>query len=161
MRLLVAIDGTDASEGALDYALEMASRLDASLLLAFVIEPAVRVTTEEGSTQRLDGTEPIDTDADDDEADTQFVREALEDARTTGDRLLHEAATRANAAGVDADTRIVTGDPVETLLRLAVEASTDGIVVGHRSTANHADDVGGSVAKALIERSSVPVTVVT
>jgi nucleotide-binding universal stress UspA family protein len=160
MRLLVAIDGTDASEGALDYALEMASRLDASLLLAFVIEPAVRVTTEEGSTQRLDETEPIDADADDDEADTRFVREALEDARTTGDRLLHEAATRADAAGVDADTRIVTGDPVETLLRLAVETPADGIVVGHRSTATH-DDVDGSVAKGLIERSSVPVTVVT
>jgi nucleotide-binding universal stress UspA family protein len=161
MRLLVAIDGTDASEGALDYALEMASRLDASLLLAFVIEPAVRVTTDEGSTQRLDGTEPIDADTDDDEADTQFVREALEDARTTGDRLLHEAATRADAVGVDADTRIVTGDPVETLLGLAVETPADGIVVGHRSTASHGDDVGGSVAKALIERSSVPVTVVT
>ena len=154
MRLLVAIDGTDASDGALDYALDIAARLDATLLLTYVVEPAVHVTDDEGATEWT--SDPAGADRE--EADDRFVREALEDSRATGDRLLHEASDRANAVGVDVDTRVVTGDPTEALLSLASEAAADGIVVGHRAPEH---DVVDSVARGLIDRSSVPVTVVT
>jgi nucleotide-binding universal stress UspA family protein len=156
MRLLVAIDGTDASDDALDYALDLAVRLDASLRLTYVVEPAVRVTADEESTRGL-------ADADE-EHDTQFVRGALEDARTTGDRILREAANRADAVGVTAETRLVDGDPLEELAALAGEPSVDGIVVGHRDARNGTDrgeGVDESVAKGLLDRSPVPVTVVT
>jgi nucleotide-binding universal stress UspA family protein len=153
MRLLVALDGTDASDDALDYALDIATRLDAALLLTHVIEPAIHVTEEE-STRGV-------TEMDDEEG-TRFVRGAIEDARTSGDRLLQRAARRARALGVAVDTRIVDGDPLEELARLAEEASVDGVVVGHRDERNGAgDDAVGSVAKGLVDRSPVPVTVVT
>ncbi|WP_380674316.1 universal stress protein [Salinigranum sp. GCM10025319] len=154
MRLLVAIDGTDASDGALEYALDIATRLDATLLLAYVVEPAVHVTDDEGTTEWTRDPE----EADREETDDRFVREALEDSRTTGDRLLQEATDRAAGVGVDADTRLVSGDPTEALLALAVEAGADGVVVGHRAPEHELVD---SVARGLIDHSSVPVTVVT
>ncbi|WP_318567464.1 universal stress protein [Salinigranum marinum] len=151
MRLLVAIDGTDAGADALDYALDMAVRLGASLLLTYVVEPAAHVTGGDGSKP------PHDGERDD---GARFVREAIEDSRTTGDDLLHEAANRAAVVDVDADTHVATGDPVEVLPALADETSVDAIVVGHRRAADR-EAVGDSVAKGLIERSPVPVTVVT
>lgn len=151
MRLLVAIDGTDASDDALTYALDIAARLDVSLLLTHVVEPAVHVTDE--STQEVTGVENGS------EAETQFVRGAIEDARATGDQLLQRAARRAETLGVDVDTAIRDGDPLEELTALADESAVDGIVVGHRGADTHAERVD-SVAKGLLARSSVPVTVV-
>jgi nucleotide-binding universal stress UspA family protein len=152
MRILVAIDGTDAGANALDYAIDMAVRLGASLLLTYVVEPAVHVTDGDGSTP------PHEGERDGDGA--RFVQEALEDSRTTGDDLLHEAANRASVVGVDVDTHMATGDPVEVLPALVDETSADAIVVGHRRAADR-EEVVDSVAKGLIERSPVPVTVVT
>ena len=149
MRLLVALDETDASDDALDYALDMAARLDASLLFTHVVEPAVHVTEEES-------TRGVDEMSDE---QTQFVRGAIEDARATGDRVLHEAARRAKSLDITVDTRIVDGDPLEELAALAGEASVDGVIVGHRGVDDYAETVG-SVAKELITRSPVPVTVV-
>jgi nucleotide-binding universal stress UspA family protein len=156
MRLLVAIDGTDASDDALDYALDIAVRLDADLLLTYVLEPAIRVTEGAESTHGLDDV----TDG----GGSQFVRDALEDARTTGDRILNEAANRAKAVGLTVDTRLAEGDPLEELTALAGETSVDAVVVGHRDAHGGADgdtEVVESVAKGLIDRSPVPVTVVT
>jgi nucleotide-binding universal stress UspA family protein len=189
MRLLVAIDGTDASDTALDYALDIAARLDASLLLAYAIEPPARATADgddETESGPGNGSERVNRNGNggangnantntnggangnantntnggaNGNGDTRFVRDALEDARTTGDRVLHDAANRASVAGVDVERRLVSGDPVERLPELAAEASVDGIVVGHRRDVDH-HEVVNSVAKGLIERSSVPVTVV-
>jgi nucleotide-binding universal stress UspA family protein len=154
MRILVALDETDASDDALDYALDIAVELDASLLFMHVVEPAVHVTEEE-STRGVDG---LDGDE-----EVQFVRGAIENARAAGDQLLHEAARRAKSLEITVDTRLVEGEPLEELAAMAGETSVDGIIVGHRDERNgdhgRADTVG-SVAKGLIERSSVPVTVV-
>jgi nucleotide-binding universal stress UspA family protein len=158
MRLLVAIDGTDASDTALDYALDIAARLDASLLLAYAIEPPVRATADGNGNRDGDGGDGEDGTGNEN-GDTRFVQDALEDARTTGDRVLHDAANRASVAGVSAERRLVSGDPVERIPELAAEASVDGIVVGHRREVDH-HEVVNSVAKGLIERSPVPVTVV-
>lgn len=149
MRFLVALDGTDASEDAFEHALELAVGLDASLLLAYAVEPASHVTDEDAG----DGDDP-------EEAEAGFVRGVLEDARTRGDRLLNDAARRARTAGVRVDTRIVEGEPLDVLPSLAEEVAADGVVVGHRRP-DPAETVIDSVAKGLIDRSPVPVTVVT
>ena len=156
MRLLVAIDGTDASDDALDYALDIAVRLDAALLLTYVVEPAIRVTEGTESTHGLDDVAGAEG--------SQFVRGALEDARTTGDRILNEATNRAETVGVTVDTRLAEGDPLEELTALAGGTSVDGVVVGHRDAHSGTDgdaEIVESIAKGLVDRSPVPVTVVT
>jgi nucleotide-binding universal stress UspA family protein len=152
MRLLVALDGTDASDDAFEYALDIAGRLGATLLLAYAVEPAKHVLAD-GDAASPDGDGGSDPDHGSD-----FVRGAVEEARTAGDRRLNDAARRAEAVGVDADTRIVDGEPLDVLPELADEASADGIVVGHRPA--DPDEVVDSVARGLIERAAVPVTVV-
>ena len=153
MRLLLSIDDTDASRTALAYAVDVAGRLDADLLVTYVLEqvpeeatPADDVNDGDGDTANADDVPPV-------------VRDAIEDARTTGDRLLREAANRARAAGVDVETAMLTGDPHEVISSFAEAEGVDGIVVGHRSAAE-GDDVIDSVARRLIDHASIPVTVV-
>lgn len=158
MRLLLSIDGTDASRTALAYAVDVAGRLDADLLVTYVLE---QVPEEATPADGVDDGE--NDDGENDTADAEdvppVVRDAIEDARTTGERLLREASNRARAAGLDVETAMLTGDPHEVISSCAEREGVDGIVVGHR-TATDGEGVIDSVAQRLIDHASVPVTVV-
>ena len=73
-----------------------------------------------------------------------------------------EAATAtARAAGLEAQSYVSAGDPAKEIARLANELKADLIVVGSRGFGAVHGALVGSVSRALITRSSVPVTVVT
>jgi nucleotide-binding universal stress UspA family protein len=148
MNLVVAVDGSDSSDAALDHAVEMTQRLDATLTVVYAVNPDVRV--EGGS----DVGDPVRT------ADDAIVQESVEDAEARGERILDAAAKRAETAGVDVTTELLYGDPVEAIPEYAEGEDVDALYVGHRGLSERAEAVLGSVAKALVERSPVPVTVV-
>ena len=141
MRYLVAIDGSDASEAALDHACLLAERTEGSVTLAHAVNPSVY---SDGATRH-------------DDALIQRVSEAED----RGERLLREARERvADRPTVVADDHILYGEPTEVLSELAEEEGFDGIVVGHRGLSDRYERVLGSVAKGLIGRTTIPVTVV-
>jgi nucleotide-binding universal stress UspA family protein len=72
---------------------------------------------------------------------------------------LDEALALAEEAGVKADAEIQEGDVVEEILRVAVYRDSELIVVGSRGLGPVAGAVLGSVSKALVEISPVPVVV--
>lgn len=154
MRLLLSIDDTDASRTALAYAVDVAGRLDADLLVTYVLEQVPGEATPTDGTEAADSGGAVDTDE-----PPPMVRDAIEDARVTGERLLREATNRARAAGLDVETAMLTGDPHEAITSVAETEEVDGIVVGHRSTAEEGEVID-SVARRLIDHASVPVTVV-
>jgi nucleotide-binding universal stress UspA family protein len=57
--------------------------------------------------------------------------------------------------------RIVPGDPVSVLLRLAAEEGADLIVIGSRGHGEHSGVFLGSTSHQVAERSHVPVVIVT
>jgi nucleotide-binding universal stress UspA family protein len=148
MKLLVAVDGSDASDAALDHALEMASLLEGSLTVVHAVEPNVEV---HGGDQSLQGFS---------DADDRLVEEPIEDAEARGERLLEAARSTAATDGHAVDAELLYGDPVEVVPEYAEANGFDGIVVGHRSLDGRYEEMVGSVAKGLIERATVPVTVV-
>jgi nucleotide-binding universal stress UspA family protein len=142
MRLLVAVDGSEQSDGALAHAAHLAEATGGSLTLVHAVDPAV---------QEVTGADPHDGD--------RLVVEDETAAETRAERILDDAA--ASVAGVAVTTELLHGDPREVIPEFAAAERFDGIVVGHRGLSERRERVLGSVAKSLVERSPVPVTVVS
>jgi nucleotide-binding universal stress UspA family protein len=147
MTLLVAVDGSTASDHALAHATDLAARLDTDLLVVHAVEPAV---------VDLGGGEP---DGFDETAD-RLVAEAVADAETDAERVLDAAAERAREAGVDVETELLYGPPLSVIPDVTEREAVEGLFVGHRGLSERYEGLVGSVAKGLVERSHVPVTVV-
>lgn len=148
MRFAVAIDGSAESDRALDRAVEMALAAGADLTAVHSVDPDVY---DRG------GAEPPTDNAD---FEDRLVVESVSDAERRGERLLDEAVERAGDAGLAVDAELLYGDPVETIPDFATAEGYDGVYVGHRGLSDEHERVLGSVAKGIVERSSLPVTVV-
>jgi len=147
MRYLVAVDGSESSIESLDYAIDLASRTSGSLVVAYAVEPRVLV----------EGGEEAPTNA---EVGQRIYTEDIEVAEERGEEVLDDASVRAEEAGVEVETALLYGDPVDSITDLADSEGVDGIVVGHRGLSDRVEGMVGSVAKGLIGHANVPVTVV-
>lgn len=150
MKFVVAVDGSRASDRALHHAVDMAGAMDASLAVVYSVDPDVYDTG---------GSEPV---AGLTEAEPRLVVESVEDAERRGQEILETAVDQVEDAApvVSVERELLYGDPVETVPEFATTEGYDGIFVGHRGLSERHERVLGSVAKATVERSSVPVTVV-
>ncbi|SDD58242.1 universal stress protein [Natrinema hispanicum] len=148
MRFLVAVDGSDEAESALDYALEIANAVDGSITVVHAVDPAVY---DEG------GSEPISTLSD---ADQRLVLESIEDAEQRGVAILEEMVEVAAERDVDVEEELLYGDPSTEIPDYAETEGFDAIYLGHRGRSERMERLLGSVAKVIVEQATVPVTVV-
>lgn len=93
------------------------------------------------------------------------VRDPASDTSSDGD-LLDGMSTRGEGRDVPVDTEILSGDPVSELVTYAERNGIDAIYVGHRGLTSEGSELHGerrgplgSVAKGLVERTQIPVTV--
>ena len=77
------------------------------------------------------------------------------------EHLAEAAAATANAAGVDAKPYSATGDPAKEIIRLADDLGADLIVIGSRGFGALRGALLGSVSRAVMTHSTIPVTIVT
>ena len=148
MKFLVAVDDSDESRSALRYASTMADAVNGSITLAHVVAPYVY---DEG------GMEPISSFAD---ADERLIVESMLDAEQRGLDILDDASGFANELGHDVETDLLYGDPVSQITKHAESEGFDAMFLGHRGRSERAGYMVGSVAKGVVERATVPVTVV-
>lgn len=148
MKFLVATDGSKESSRALDYALQIAEGTGATLTVVHAVEPDVY---SEG------GDAPITSLSD---AERTLIVEAVADAEDRGQRVLDAAVDRVAAAGFAVESDLLYGDPLAVLPTYIDQHDFDGVFVGHRGYSKRYESLLGSVAKGLVEHSSVPVTVV-
>jgi nucleotide-binding universal stress UspA family protein len=148
MKFAVAVDGSTESDRALDHAVELALAAGADLTAVHAVDPDVY---DRGGTEA-----PTDSAGYED----RLVVESVEDAERRGERLLDEAVDRAADAGLTVGRDLLYGDPVEAVPEFAATEGYDGVFVGHRGLSDEHERVLGSVAKGIVERSSLPVTVV-
>jgi nucleotide-binding universal stress UspA family protein len=147
VKFLVAVDGSKESHRALDYATTIAAGLDASLTVVHAVEPDVY---SEG------GDAPITSLSD---AERRLIVEAVTDAEDRGQRILDDAVEHIDV-DVKATTDLLYGDPLVVIPAFLEHEQFDGVFVGHRGYSKRYEGLLGSVAKGLVERSPVPVTVV-
>ncbi|EMA42612.1 universal stress protein [Halobiforma nitratireducens] len=148
MNVLVAVDGSDASENALAHAIDVAEAMDGTVTAVHTIDPSVF---------DVGGSDPIASASD---ADERLILESVEDAEQRGLDVLEEAVDLASEHGSDVGTELLYGDPVEEIAAFADDEGFDAIFVGHRGRSGRTELLVGSVAKQLVERATVPVTVV-
>lgn len=137
--VFVPTAGSDGAEIAVEHAIEIADRFDASLHTQYVIESVQLADTIEAFTE----TE---------------IYERLEDA---GQRALEDVIEQAQEAGIDDVTSSMSqGLPDEEILAYIDEHDVDIVVMGTAGRTGEAREMVGSVTERVIRSSPVPVVAV-
>lgn len=139
LKILLPVDGSDASLDAVRHALRLASEgLAAAFVLANVQEPAnlYELVTAH---------------------DPDVLRQVSSGA---GAHLLEPAEALLRAAGVAWEREIASGDPAHVLGEMIERHGVDAIVMGARGLGAARSAVAGSVSHWLLTHAPVPVTVV-
>mgnify|MGYP000067792414 FL=1 len=142
MRYTVATDGSTESDDAVAYAARHALAVDAVLEVVHVLTP---------ETELVDG-----------EVVMSGERAAIE----RGERVLDRASERAHEVAADRDgdltveTQLLTGWPAGAVVDHAEATGADAIYVGHRGLSAEREQGVGSVAKTVVDKAEVPVTVI-
>jgi nucleotide-binding universal stress UspA family protein len=132
---LVAIDGSEGSDAAIDEALELAHEVGAQVTFAFVRR----------SPSSLLG--------------SPYYERLLCTELGTARAVTEAARRKAWEAGVGTRTEILEGDPVDEILSFADNKGADLIVMGSRGRGPFAGALLGSVSSGVVQHASVPVLV--
>jgi nucleotide-binding universal stress UspA family protein len=132
---VVGVDGSGCADCAVARAIELASGLGDTLVIAYAVEPPHRSVGDEW----------------------RQAQRALEDL---GRPIVDQAVAKASEAGVPAEAVLVPKRPADALLSLAAERDARMIVVGSASERPITGFILGSVPHKLVHRATVPVLVV-
>ncbi len=171
--ILVAVDGTDQSDKAVQLACDLGERYGASLTFLHVATDET-VSEEEMRMVEVEHLSDIDTDlpvtpeygrAGDTLALPAFLARAgvanREVREAIGRRLVAQAKGKAEEMGVAvAETRVEDGSPAETILKVAEETGADAIVMGSRGRSDLKGLVLGSVSHAVASHAKASVVTV-
>ncbi|BAL22813.1 universal stress protein [Azoarcus sp. KH32C] len=139
LKILVPIDGSDNSNRALDHLLTLranGSALDIHLL-------NVQIPIDSGHARMFVSHDDIESWH-----------------RDEGLKALAGARARLDAAGIPYTHHIAVGHVADTIVRFANEHHFDKILMGTHGHGGLLQTLLGSVAKAVLERSPIPVTLV-
>jgi nucleotide-binding universal stress UspA family protein len=134
-KILVGFDGSAQSEKATESALALAQSLDSSLLLFAVARPPEPATI-------------VELDA------------MLDDAREHFEDQFKKIIQRAKDLGVEMQTDIAVGHPVEQIVHRAETDHVDLIVLGRRGKSRWEKMLVGSTAEKVLRYAHCPVMVV-
>jgi nucleotide-binding universal stress UspA family protein len=136
-RIVIATDGSDGAWAAVEEGVELATETSAEVTFV-TVRPRISTTLLGDQTYQ------------------HRLTEQLAQARAA----LEPAEAEARRAGVDYDSDILEGDPVECIAQAARGWKADLVVVGSRGHGAVASAVIGSVSRGLLNRSPAPVMIV-
>ncbi|MFC4248482.1 universal stress protein [Natribaculum luteum] len=134
--VLVPVDGSEQSNAALVYAVELVS--DATITLLHVVDPVSEM---------------------DDLSTTDGQYTAAQ--RQTAEQVFEHARARLDDEDVTIETAIETGAPWREIVDYAAGHDVDHVVMGSHGRDGATRLLLGSVAEVVVRRSPVPVTVVS
>jgi nucleotide-binding universal stress UspA family protein len=134
-RVLLAVDLTSASSGAIDEAIRLAAADGANLIVISVVDPS-SLRLPGGSLRRVD------------------------QERARLEAGVSAIVRRARAAGVSATYLIWEGDPAESILEASVSENADLIVLGSRQRSSLSRLLRGSVSSNVARTAPCEVLVV-
>ena len=159
-RIMVALDGSDHSDKALDLASDIAAKSGAELVLLHVIsdKPLTDAERHMAETEYLNeiaasvAASGIDTGGDPRTRAQRMLQHYADLARgfreAIGQRLMSLSRTRARERGVrSVQTVLEDGDPASTILRLAKGLHVDMLFLGSRGLGDAKGLLMGSVHK--------------
>jgi nucleotide-binding universal stress UspA family protein len=148
-RILVPLDGTDLGDAAIPFATAIARRTGAAIEF-------VHVHAYHAEEPYLGGVTPYQFEG-------EPAREDVRDARASESERewIHGLAARMHdEAGVKVTDRVLEGRVPDALLKEIERAAADFIVMGARPYHGIRDVLDGSVSRALVRESGLPVLLV-
>ncbi len=144
-KILVPTDGSKTAGKAVGYAVDLAKQLNASVIILSVIDNRSFIAqTVPAVDTPMHVIEPIQ----------DYLREAAKEYAGEIERLCDES-------GVQSETVITTGHPVEAIVKEAKKLKVDLIVMGSHGRSAFEASVLGSVAYGVIHNETkVPVLIV-
>jgi len=141
MQYLVATDGSPVSKRAVEHAAIEATAWEAPLKIVHVLTPEPKLV--EGNLV-IPGSD----------TDIEYGKQTLSEA----ERIAETAAEKRNTT-LEISTELLAGWPAETITTHATETDVDAIYVGHRGLSEDSTNFG-SVAKSVLDKATVPVTII-
>lgn len=135
-QILVPTDGSPASDAAIEHAIDLAQRYDATLHALYVVDGAAYSTLEAGA---------------------DVVIDALE---TEGDAATRRVADAAEEAGIDCEMTVSSGTAYRSIREYVDDHDIDMIVMGTHGRKGLDRYLLGSVTERVVRTSDVPVLTV-
>ena len=144
-KILVAIDGSNLAYESLDYALDLARKYSAEVIVLTVIQMPSDSVLEQGTAFT-----PISS---------QSYREKLENYHK---EILSEAAKKAKKSSpqIRFTTKLVEGRPADKIVETAKLESCDLIVMGSRGLGGIKEFFLGSVSDRVADEAPCPVLII-
>jgi len=135
-QILVPTDGSPASDAAIEHAIDLARRYDASLHTLYVVDGAAYSTIDAGA---------------------EVVVEALE---SEGESATSRVAEAAEDAGVECVSTVTTGTAYRSIIDYVDENAVDMVVMGTHGRKGLDRYLLGSVTERVVRTSDIPVLTV-
>jgi len=149
--ILVAVDGSEHSKKALNYALELAEKFDGKITLIHVYSTVVPLRT---SVDTLPG--PALTPP----ASDVMAAKMTEEAKQMGKRILEEAEQVVKQRGISVEKVLKEGDIVREIVTTAQEGKFNLVVMGHRGLSRLKELFLGAVSEGVSHKAPCPVLIV-
>ncbi|WP_255193679.1 universal stress protein [Natronobeatus ordinarius] len=137
-RILLPTDGGEATDDALEHAVDLAGQYDAELHVLYVVDASVVTGDIEVGT-------------------------IVEEFESAGEHILEDVAERAHEAGLERDritTKLARGTPHRTILEYTADQDVDLIVMGTHGRTGIGRYLLGSVTERVVRLADVPVVTV-
>jgi nucleotide-binding universal stress UspA family protein len=144
--ILVAVDGSENSNRALDFALELAEKFGSNLTVLNVSEVlAMGVVPQEATTYSFDNMSIIGKD----------LRKIHEEI--LGKAIYHAKAVKPNLV---VSSMLRDGNPAVEIVNVAKDSGFDAIVIGHRGSGKMSERFLGSISEKVAHLAPCPVVIV-
>ena len=138
-KIMIATDGSETAEKAVDFGVKIVGLSGAKVYAIYVID-----TTPYYSI-------PLDQ---------VWSKEVYEQVEKMGHEITADVEKTAKAAGLEAESIVLKGDPAENIVNFAEEQNVDMIIVGSLGKGKFERLVIGSVSEKVVRHAKVPVLVV-
>lgn len=153
-RMLVPIDGSHSSATVVPYAAELAKRLECRVDL-LLVEPTSGAQLPHPEHHRPTERKPTG------ETGSLVVGTSTpKHVREANERYVQRHVEEFEALNVEAAGAVVCGDPVDEILRAALDLRSDAIAMTTRKLSNYSRKETGSIAEEVLWRSKLPVLLV-
>ena len=144
--ILVGVDGSENSDRALDFALDLAEKFNASIMILNVSESLAMGAVPEESIAYSGGNTAV------------FGK----DLRKIHDEILSRSVARAKAVkpNLAVSSMLKEGDPALEIVNTAKEGGFDAVVVGHRGLGKMKELFLGSISEKVAHLAPCPVIIV-
>lgn len=146
-KILIAIDGSELAEKALESALDLAEKYSAHLVILNVFHPHIPFfyTTPIGNAFPLAG-----------------VDEYLKSLEASHKSMLEETLkiAKKRKPNLNISTKLVEGYPASKIVEIAKEENFDLIMLGHRGLSGIREFILGSVSNRVAHDAECPVLII-